>query len=157
TPPLLITQPDHAALAAAIMEPWVAGGLRESPRLPAIRLAIQAHDNGWQEVDETPFLHPATGAVLDLVHLPETVRRGVRRRGVAGLGAEPYAAARVAQDALHIYRRMRQQEGWRSFFAEMTAARDWHLHAARESLDTLQREYAFLRLADLASLMFCGV
>jgi hypothetical protein len=157
SPPLLITQPDHAALAAAIMEPWVAGGLRESPRLPAIRLAIQAHDNGWQEVDEAPFLDPASGAVLDFVHVPEPVRHEVWRRGVARLGGEPYAAALVAQHALHIYRRMRQQEGWRSFFAELTAARDWHLHAAHESLETLQREYAFLRLADLASLTFCGV
>jgi hypothetical protein len=28
---------------------------------------------------------------------------------------------------------------------------------AHETIETLQREYAFLRLADLASLTFCGV
>jgi len=122
-----------------------------------VMLAIQAHDNGWQEVDVEPCLDPATGRVLDFVRVPEDVRHAVWRRGVARLGGEPYAAALVAQHALHIYRRMRQQPGWRQFFVEMTAARDRHLLAAHEAIETLQREYAFLRLADLASLTFCGV
>jgi uncharacterized protein DUF3891 len=156
-PPLLITQPDHAALAATIMRGWVSGGLPESPRNVAIMLAIQAHDNGWQEVDAEPCLDPATGRVLDFIHVPEDVRHAVWKRGVARLAGEPYAAALVAQHALHIYRRMRQQPGWRQFFVDMTAARDQHLTASHETIETLQREYAFLRLADLAALTFCGV
>ena len=156
-PAVLITQPDHAALAATIMRGWQSGGLPESPRHVAIMLAIQAHDNGWQEVDAEPCLDPATGRVLDFVHVPEDVRHAVWRRGVARLGGEPYAAALVAQHALHIYRRMRQQDGWRQFFVEMTAARGRHRAAAPETIETLQRDYAFLRLADLASLAFCGV
>ena len=157
SPPLLITQPDHAILAAALMQHWQHGGLQESPRHHAIMLAIQAHDNGWQEVDAEPCLDPQTGDVLDFVHVPEEVRHGIWTRGVARLTNEPYAAALVAQHALHIYRRMRQQPVWRQFFVDMTAARDRHLAAAHETIDTLQREYAFLRLADLASLTFCGV
>jgi hypothetical protein len=156
-PALLITQPDHAALAATIMRGWQSGGLPESPRYVAVMLAIQAHDNGWQEVDAEPCLDPATGQILDFVHVPEDVRHAVWRRGVARLEVEPYAAALVAQHALHIYRSMRQQTGWRQFFVEMTAARDRHLQSAHETIETLQREYAFLRLADLASLAFCGV
>jgi hypothetical protein len=157
TPPLLITQPDHAALAATIMRGWQSGGLPESPRHVAIMLAVQAHDNGWQELDAEPCLDPASGRVLDFVHVPEDVRHAVWHRGVARLRGEPYAAALVAQHAVHIYRRMRQQPGWRQFFVDMTAARDQHLASARETIETLQREYAFLRLADLASLTFCGV
>ena len=156
-PALLFTQPDHAALAATIMRGWQSGGLPESPRHVAVMLAIQAHDNGWQEVDAEPCLDPVTGRVLDFVLVPEDVRHAVWRRGVARLEGEPYAAALVAQHAIHIYRRMRQQPGWRQFFVEMTAARDKHLLAAHETIETLQREYAFLRLADLASLAFCGV
>lgn len=139
------------------MRGWQAGGLAESPRHVAIMLAIQAHDNGWQEVDAEPCLDPATGRVLDFVNVPEDVRHAVWHRGVARLIGEPYAAALVAQHALHIYRRMRQQDGWRQFFVDMTAARDRHVAAAHESIETLQREYAFLRLADLASLTFCGL
>jgi hypothetical protein len=157
SPPLLITQPDHAALAATIMRGWDSGGLPESPRHVAIMLAIQAHDNGWQEADAEPCLDPANGRVLDFVHVPEDVRHAVWKRGVARLAGEPYAAALVAQHALHVYRRMRQQPGWRQFFVDMTAARDQHLSASHETIETLQREYAFLRLADLASLQFCGV
>jgi hypothetical protein len=157
SPPLLITQPDHAALAARIMRGWQNGGLPESPRHVAIMLAVQAHDNGWQEVDAEPCLDPSSGRVLDFVNVPEDVRHAVWRRGVARLTGEPYAAALVAQHAVHIYRRMRQQPGWRQFFVDMTAARDQHLASSRETIETLQREYAFLRLADLASLAFCGV
>ena len=156
-PPLLVTQPDHAALSATIMRGWQSGGLPESPRHVAIMLAIQAHDNGWLEVDAEPCLDPASGQVLDFVHVPEDVRHAVWKRGVGRLAGEPYAAALVAQHAIHIYRRMRQQPGWRQFFVDMTAARDQHVAAAHETLDTLQREYAFLRLADLASLTFCGM
>jgi hypothetical protein len=157
SPPLFITQPDHAALASTIMRGWQMGGLAESPRHVAIMLAIQAHDNGWQEVDAEPCLDPSTGRVLDFVNVPEDVRHAVWNRGVTRLTGEPYAAALVAQHALHVYRRMRQQAGWRQFFVDMTTARDRHLAASRESIETLQREYAFLRLADLASLTFCGV
>jgi hypothetical protein len=157
SPPLLITQPDHAVLAATIMRGWKRGGLPESPRYMAIMLAIQVHDNGWEEVDTEPCLDPLTGQVLDFVHVPEDVRHGVWLRGVARLTGEPYAAALVAQHAVHIYRRMRQQAGWRQFFVDLTAARDAHLAASHETIETLQREYAFLRLADLASLTFCGV
>lgn len=157
TPPLFITQPDHAALAGTIMRGWTSGGLPESPRHVAIMLAIQAHDNGWQEVDAEPCLDPATGEVLDFVHVPEDVRHAVWSRGVQRLTGEPYAAALVAQHAVHIYRRMRQQPGWRQFFVDMSAARDRQLAAAHETIETLQREYSFLRLADLASLTFCGV
>jgi hypothetical protein len=156
-PALLITQPDHAALAATIMRGWQSGGLPESPRNVAVMLAIQAHDNGWQEVDAEPCLDPATGHVLDFVNVPEDVKHAVWRRGVSRLEGEPYAAALVAQHALHIYRSLRQQQGWRQFFVDMTAARDRYLLAAHETIETLQREYAFLRLADLASLAFCGV
>ncbi len=156
-PALLITQPDHAALAATIMRGWQSGGLPESPRHVAIMLAIQAHDNGWQEVDAEPCLDPVTGGVLDFVHVPDDVRHGVWRRGVTRLEGEPYAAALVAQHAMHIYRRMRQQPGWRQFFVDMTAARDRQLRASHETVETLQRDYAFLRVADLASLAFCGV
>jgi hypothetical protein len=156
SPVLLITQPDHAAVAAVIMRAWRAGGLQDSPRRAAIMLAIEQHDNGWREVDASLVLG-ADGRVLDFVQVPDDVRQGVWQRGVERLDGEPYTAALVAQHALHIYRRMRQQPGWGDFFAELTEARDRQLRLSHEPIETLHREYAFLRLADLASLTFCGV
>jgi hypothetical protein len=153
---LLITQPDHAALAARIMQQWRADGLAHAPRRRAILLAVEEHDNGWREVDAVPMVDEASGRVLDFVNAPDEVRRAIWPRGVERLAATPYAAALVAQHAVHIYRRYRDDPHWASFFATMEAARDRHLHAASVAIEDLLHEYFFLRIADLASLTFCN-
>lgn len=154
---LLITQPDHAALAARIMRQWRADGLLQAPRLSSILLAIEEHDNGWREVDAAPLVGDGTGRVLDFVGAPDQIRRTVWPRGVDRLAATPYTAALVAQHALHIYRRYRDNPGWAQFFTEMETRRDRQLHeAAPLTLEDLVREYFFLRIGDLASLTFCN-
>jgi hypothetical protein len=157
TSTLLITQPDHAALAARIMQHWRADGLPESPRSGSILLAIAEHDNGWREVDATPIVDSATGELLDFIHAPDEVRRSVWPRGIDRLAATPYAAGLVAAHALHIYRRYRSNAEWAPFFTSIEALRDRHL--AREpsaTLDDLLRDYRFVRAGDLASLAFCN-
>lgn len=153
---LLITQPDHAALSAAIMRRWRAGGLPDAPRRASILLAIEEHDNGWREVDAVPIADRTTGCLLDFINAPVDIRRGVWPRGVERLAATPYAAALVAQHAIHIYRRYRDDPSWSTFFSDMEAARNRHLERASVPLDDLLREYVFLRIADLASLTFCN-
>jgi hypothetical protein len=154
---LLITQPDHAALAGRIMRRWTAGGLRASPRHPEILLAIDQHDNGWQEADAVPIVEVASGRILDFVHAPDEVRRGVWPRGIDRLAGSPYAAALVAEHALRIYERYRTNPDWTAFFSGIEAARERYLRAVPGvSLETLQREYVYLRLGDLASLIFCN-
>jgi hypothetical protein len=154
---LLITQPDHAALAARIMRAWRRDGLPALGRRAEILIAVEEHDNGWQEVDAAPVVDRDTGKVLDFMTAPDAVRRGVWPRGVGRLAGTPYAAALVAQHALHIYRRYRDEDAWAPFFAEMEAAREHHLSAAGlRSHDELRRDYLFVRVADLASLTFCN-
>jgi hypothetical protein len=154
---LLITQPDHAALAARIMRQWRADGFPDEPRQSSILLAIEAHDNGWREVDAAPVLDGATGRILDFVGAPAPIRRAVWPRGVERLAATPHAAALVAQHAMHIYRRYRSDLEWAPFFSDMEAARGRHLQAAAPlTLDDLLREYLFLRVGDLVSLTFCN-
>ncbi|HJR59307.1 MAG TPA: DUF3891 family protein [Vicinamibacterales bacterium] len=153
---LLITQPDHAALAGRIMREWHAGELQTSPRRPEILLAIDQHDNGWAEVDVDPIVDPTTGRIFDFVSAPAQVRRSVWPRGIERLSATPYAAALVAQHALHIYARFRSDTDWMPFFSEIESARDRHLRAAADAtFEELQRDYVFVRLGDLASLVFC--
>ena len=154
---LLITQPDHAALAGRIMRHWTAGGLQASPRVAEILLAVDEHDNGWEEVDAAPIVDEATGRILDFVHAPDDVRQGVWPRAVDRLAATPYAAALVAQHALHIYERYRAKPDWERFFAGMESMRDRHLEAVPGAgIDALLRDYVFVRLGDLASLIFCN-
>jgi uncharacterized protein DUF3891 len=151
---LLITQPDHAALAAHVMAEWVA---LQSPRRADILTAIASHDNGWLEVDAAPLHDAASGGVLDFMHAPLDVRQGVWPRSVGLLHATPYAAALVAQHSIHIFSRFRGEDEWTPFFAQMERMRDEALaRSGAAPLDTLIDEYMFVRLGDLISLTFCN-
>lgn len=154
---VLITQPDHAALSERIMQHWRTGGLLGSGRRSNILLAIQQHDNGWQEPDAAPIVDERTGRILDFVSAPDDVRRRVWPRGVDRLAASPYAAALVAAHAIYIYRRYRTHDDWTDFFTEMEALRDRHLrNAAPRTPADLADDYFFVRMGDLASLTFCN-
>jgi hypothetical protein len=150
----LITQPDHAALASAIMQHSVA--LAGHPRRPSILLAIAEHDNGWREPDAVPLVDPATGVPLDFISAPIEVRQGVWPRGVARLASDPWAASLVAQHALAIFERYRGDAAWTRFFAEMETVRRTMLETSRRSIDELVADYRFLGLGDLISLTFCN-
>ena len=149
----LITQPDHARLAREIMGPctWLA----DRPRRASILHAIGEHDAGWTDADAAPTLDPATGDVADFVHAPVQVRQGAWPRAVALLSRDPYAAALVAQHALTVYDRYRNDEEWQRFFDGMEAARDARLALAGIRRQELETDYAFVRLGDLVSLVFC--
>ena len=149
----LITQPDHAWLAWAIMKQCVP--LASRPRRDAILHAIAEHDNGWTEEDAAPTVNPATGEVVDFVNAPLSMRHAVWPRGVARLAGDPWAAALVAQHAVTVYDRFRSDAEWTSFFARMEAARDAMVSACGLPPDDLADDYAFVRLADLISLTFC--
>jgi hypothetical protein len=156
---LLITQPDHAALAGRIMTRWKHRDFDRHPRRASVLLAITEHDNGWHEVDAAPVLDEA-GRVLDFVNVPAATRRAIWPRGVERLSGEPWAAALVAQHAVHVYRHYREEPEWAPFFVELEALRDAHLAraaaAAALTLDDLLADYFFVRMGDLLSLTFCN-
>jgi len=154
---ILITQPDHAALAASMMTVWQDGGLSASPRRDLVLLATRAHDDGWIEEDRHPSVDPTTGAVLDFKALPDAARQGVWPRAVKRLASTPYAAALVAEHAIEVYASLRSRDGWGPFFDTMEQLRDAYLAAAAPyTLDELKSDYWFLRMADLLSLAFCN-
>jgi len=150
----LITQPDHAALAAAIMEHSVA--LAAHPRRASVLLAVAEHDNGWSEPDAAPLIDPATGVPLDFISAPNVVRQGVWPRGVARLAGNPWAAALVAQHAIVIFNRYRSDPAWTQFFVEMETMRRELVQASELLLPELLADYWFLGLGDLISLTFCN-
>jgi hypothetical protein len=150
---VLVTQPDHARLAGALMERCVT--LQRRPRRAAILRAIASHDDGWLAVDAVPALDPATGAVVDFVTAPAHIRQGVWPRAIAGLDDDPWAAALVAQHALTVYARFRPDAEWQAFFADLESRRDALLARCGRSLAALEPDYPFVRLGDLVSLVFC--
>jgi uncharacterized protein (DUF433 family) len=149
---VLITQPEHAQLARRIMEHCVL--LVENPRREAILRAVGDHDNGWAQTDAEPAVN-ADGGVVDFITAPLEVRQGVWPKTIAGLAAEPYAAALVANHAMFAYDRYREDPAWAAFFAGMDASRLEMLQASGATMEELVADYAFLRLGDLISLAFC--
>jgi hypothetical protein len=150
----LITQPDHAALAGAIMQHSAA--LADHPRRVSILLAVAEHDNGWNEPDAAPSIDPASGVPFDFISAPSAVRQGVWPRGVARLANDPWAAALVAQHAIVIFNRYRGDPAWARFFTEMESLRREMVQASELLLPELLADYWFLGLGDLISLTFCN-
>lgn len=149
----LITQPDHAHLAGAIMERCEP--LQSRPRRASILHAIAEHDNGWEEVDASPMVDARSGDILDFMHAPGQVRQGVWPRAIGRLREDPYAAALVAQHALTAYDRYRGDPEWSAFFSGMERARDEALRAGGSERPAMLEDYRFVRLGDLISLAFC--
>ena len=152
----LITQPDHAALAHQIMDRWIADGLPASPRRASILRAIEEHDHGWLDVDASPIVDPATGRIADFISAPLEVRQGIWPRGVTRLAADPWAAALVAQHAIHVYARYAAAPEWQAFFDRMEALRTDFVSRSGLPFPQLLEDYTFLRVGDLISLAFCN-
>jgi hypothetical protein len=152
---LFITQPEHAALAATMMAAWCADGFASSPRRDAVLLATREHDNGWLPEDERPPIDSNTGRLLDFAHAPDGVKWRVWPRGVEALASSPYAAALVAQHALHIHESNRDDPAWAAFFATMEDLRARCLGASPFGAAELGTDYPFLRMGDLMSLTAC--
>lgn len=165
----LVTQPDHARLAADLMHAWQEDGLPVRPTRDAALFATLHHDDGWMAEDEAPQVDAETGRPFDFIGAPTPMRHGVWRRAVDRLAPRStYVAALVAQHALTIYRRFAADAAWRAFFAEMEQARDqWYgagPHADdRAALDpappdrlAFLQDYAVVAMGDLLSLIFCN-
>ena len=153
----LITQPDHAALSARIMRHWHPHHFPETRRKGSILHAIEEHDGGWTEIDETLVVDEATGQLVDFIEASDSLKRDTSWRGIERLAGDPYAAALVAQHRLHVYSRYAAHPDWRTFFADVTGARDTNLCAAgADSLEDFLQDYRYVRLGDLASLAFCN-
>jgi hypothetical protein len=166
----LITQPDHAELAAALMREWKGHEFASRPTREAALFATARHDIGWAEEDRAARLDRDTGRPFDFMTLPDRRRQAIWPRAIDALSTEStYAAALVAQHALTIYRRNRVDPEWAAFFATLEAERDrWFDSAARpEGLHrgvdppagtrtSFLQDYAMLRMGDLLSLSYCN-
>lgn len=166
----LITQPDHAQLAADILTGWVAEDFPHWPTRDAVLFATAQHDIGWDAEDAAPRANPETGNPYDFISIPLAIRQGIWPRAVARLAAQStYAAALVAQHGITVYRRYREQPEWRWFFEEMERLRDRWFHADEDSTFTpsaidppseqrqhFLQDYGWLALGDLLSLIFCN-
>lgn len=151
----LITQPDHAALARRIMERWEP--LYGAERRQSILLAVEEHDNGWREPDAQPAVDADTGRIFDFMTVPAAAKQAVWPRGVTRLAQQDHwAAALVAEHALTIYARFQNDVEWIDFFRTMTGLRDTLVSQSGLTVLQLTRDYSYVRIGDLLSLVFCN-
>jgi hypothetical protein len=164
---LLITQPDHAALAGRLMSAWRADGFPERPTRARVLRATGEHDLGWQVEDAAPGV-TAKGDPCDFVAAPVDLRQRVWPRALDILAPDdPYVAALVAQHAITVYRRFSGDPAWRGFFTQLEARRDDLVaRAMTESagdpgmasvgFTSFLLDYTIVGLGDLFSLIFCN-
>lgn len=151
----LITQPDHAALSGRIIDAWRADGLPQHPARATILLATREHDNGWIEVDREPLLDPSSGGPFDFVSIPDAVKQPIWPRAADRVGRHaPLAGALIAEHALTVLARHRAEPGWLGFFDAMERERRRLLGG--DVSEAFARDYRFVYLGDLASLIFCN-
>lgn len=151
---LFITQPDHARLAAHIMRSWHGDAFGSHPRRDVILRAVLEHDNGWIEEDETTLIDER-GQPLDFVSVPDGVKHRIWPRAVARVGSHSaYEAALIAQHALTVHAQHRGNADWQPFFDGLERARAAMLGGPVDA--AFERDYRFVRIGDLLSLVFCN-
>ncbi|MCB1008426.1 MAG: DUF3891 family protein [Acidobacteria bacterium] len=149
---LVVTQADHARLAAEMVRLFVDPEVALHPRRRELLDAIACHDDGWWEADAAPTLDPATGGPQDFRALSPAAREEIWTRGVERHAARsPYVAAMVAGHLVRLHESRRTAE---------TAELGERLAARREELieeggldrDALARDDRWLRVGDDLSL-----
>ena len=150
-----ITQPDHASLAADLVEHFA--DFAAHPRRAGIRLAVREHDSGWRDLDDELVFDDETGRPLDFMTVPERMKQEVWPIAIDRVRpTSPYAAALIAEHALFVYQANRVKAEWRPFFESLERQRTSLLADARISREDLTGDYFFVGLADLVSLSFCN-
>ncbi len=153
---VLVTQPDHAALAGALMALWRADGMPDHPRRDDLVFAAREHDNGWQEIDAAPLFDPASGRPTSFDQVPEATRRELWARGVRRYATErPYAMRLICHHARDIYQRHREDPAWSEFFADLETF-EAELPDPARAPEAVAADALLLRTVDSLSLAACG-
>ena len=153
----LVTQPDHAQLAATALSLFRLPELVSHPRRDALLRAVRLHDNGWRELDAAPPVDPASGLPYGFIELPPPLRLEVWERGTARYAAsDPYAALLATEHALALHADRAGAEGWRDLLPRLAERRAELLAACGLEEAELAADYRWLDLADALSLAACA-
>jgi hypothetical protein len=158
---LLITQPNHAQLAEAIVAAMQTEAPLAGPARRTILVATREHDNGWTEVDAFPTVDPATGRPSDFMSGPASVKHELWLRGIARAATlDEVAGALVAEHALTVYGYRRAEAAWAPFFSTIGSMRDALLRRTGlltgSGRSTFETWYRCVQLGDSFSLQFCN-
>ena len=172
---ILVTHPDHAALAGQIADAWGNALFPKPEPYSHIQYAVYHHDDGWLARDAEPSLtrnnHPEAftrklvGAysAFEEIDLPAYLK--VRAQATAGVAAvDPYAGIVVS---MHTHNLLSEQADITSIRPEhraphadfLNAQKSWQHETAVKigaQAESLQRGFEFLQLCDNLSLIACS-
>jgi hypothetical protein len=150
---LLVTQNDHAALAAELLGSWRA--VADIPQRELLLRATRRHDNGWRETDSAPRID-AEGNPQDFRSVPSRERRRLWERGIERYRrSDPECALLVVEHALWLHRDVVADP---DLLALTETARQLREELTGEDpgrLGLVTELYPWLRLADDLSLRSC--
>jgi hypothetical protein len=150
---LVVTQNDHAALAADLLTSWRSLG-RLSGRELLLR-ATRRHDNGWQEADSAPRVD-AEGSPLDFLGTPSRDRRQLWERGMDRYRrSDPACALLIVEHAIALHRERRSDSEIEALMSGAEERRRELLAEVPQGSELLATLYPWLRVADDLSLKAC--
>lgn len=152
----LVTQNDHAHLAAEMLALFRLPELVGHPRRARLLEAVREHDNGWRETDAAPPVDSQSGRPHDYRSLPGELRRELWGRGARRwVGKDTYIALLVVRHALELHRGTSSEPQWRSWFEELRELEEELREASGLTKQEASADYAWLATADRLSLALC--
>jgi hypothetical protein len=150
----LVTQSDHAHLAAELLSLWPA--LADLPERDLLLRATRRHDNGWQRIDAAPPVDEQ-GRPHDFLSLPWELRLEIWDRGTAAFESEPEVALLIVEHALTLHLDRIDTPDPEPLALRLIALLTERRRTLREQLgargETILALYPWLRIADLMSLL----
>lgn len=80
---LLISQVEHARLAAQLAHPWRQGDLPKFAFRPSLLAAIEHHDDGWRDWERHPGVDAASGLPRNFTEMPLPDSLDIWRQSIA--------------------------------------------------------------------------
>lgn len=172
---LLVTHPDHAALAAVFAEAWGNPRFDAPEPFAPVAYAVRHHDDGWLARDATPHLTAAgkpeaftrdlvgTYAAFEEIDLPSYLK--VREAATAAVTAvDPAAGVLVSMHTLNLLTEQADLSTLRpehrpvhaAFVASQRAAQQATVSRLALTPAFLQRGFEFLQCCDNLSLIVCA-
>jgi hypothetical protein len=154
---LVVTQNDHAHLAAELLSLWRRDALPDHPRRRQILAAAREHDNGWREADSAPRCDRESGRPLDFVASSQELRREIWRRGVERFrDRDLWVTLLILQHAIHLHRSLAEDAEWAPLLEEWRQLRAELLQESAAVAQDLAADYRWIELSDLLSLGLCS-
>ena len=156
SPMIMITQNDHAHLAADFLALVRIQGLPNHPMREELLFATREHDNGWAEMDSAPMIHP-DGRPHDFESLPVHLRQELWQRGIDRHDPQqnPLVALLILTHALQIHLPLENDAAWTSQLEAWRLQQETLLDVCQTNMATIDSCYQWLSLADHVSLAAC--